>query len=374
MQIAVIGRGIAGLTIAYRLLEQGHKPTIFGKHELRASDAAQGLLCNKGLLFSFQPLFRAKLHSIYRVQRFLADVEKRSGYSIEKRFDGVLEPYFSSEDYHRIVKRVYKGKFTGLYGTKNLPPSSTLSEYFESPQGCLYYPQDGWYSAVDLLRALESYLLESGAETYTDLIGSIRPLEDGRLCLRTKSGESRIFDKLVIAAGVGTQGLLNSLGIHGIKFFYHPGQVMAIDHSGLDGYAFVRRTYSLIGQRRMMLGSTTGKSLVPSFNIDLEAGREKLWEALSQEFCVRSDVLQKLQSCDIEDLWGVRVRIHDRLPILGSLGAFDAALRSVFVCSGLYKNGLQLSEAMAEWVVSEMLNGYMDEFGQAFHVNRFIRS
>lgn len=373
MQIAVIGRGIAGLTISYRLSERGYKPTLFGKNELRASDAAQGLLCNKGLLFAYQPLFKAKLKSLQRVQRFLSEVEKNSGLSIEKRFDGVMEPYFSDEDYHRIVKRVYKGQFTGIYGAKNLPPSPSLKNIFDRPEGCLFYPRDGWYSARDLLLALESYLAKLGVKSNQDLVASIRPLSDGRIAIKTKSGETGIFDKLVIAAGVGTQKLIEGLVVSGIRFFYHPGQVMAIDHDGLDGNAFVRRTFSMIGRKKIMLGSTTGKSLVPNFDVDLQAGREKLWDALSEEFYLKPEFIKALRSRAIEDLWGVRVRIHDRQPILGSLGAFDSALHSVFVCAGLYKNGLQLSEVMAKWLVEEMLDGRIDEIGKSFHVSRFTK-
>ena len=167
LQIAIIGRGIAGLTLAARLVDRGVKPIIFGSSRgpANASRCAQGVLANKGLIFAESPLFRAKLRSLRHTQSWLEELERSTGRTIPRAFSGVIEPYWSPEDFQEIATRVYRRTFTGCYLTHHLAALDRSSPLFQEkkPLGVLRYPLNGWFDVPATLDALEDKCRRSGA-------------------------------------------------------------------------------------------------------------------------------------------------------------------------------------------------------------------
>ena len=69
--IAIVGSGIAGLSLGYYLVRNGFKVTIFDTSDKpNASQCSQGVATIKGLKFSDRPLFHAKLEG----HRFLLEM------------------------------------------------------------------------------------------------------------------------------------------------------------------------------------------------------------------------------------------------------------------------------------------------------------
>lgn len=374
MNIAILGRGIAGLNLAFRLVEKGFNITIFGQKDqgIRASSAAQGLICNKGLLKGFHPLFKAKLNSLEFIKRRLDYIEKKTQSRIRRNFSGVYEVYDSPAHYQRIVKRVYKGQFTGPFNVKNLPIDNELLRYFPGAIGTLFYAKDGWYSAIDLMNALESYLrLECGVKFFNEEVTAINPDSSGRPRLYSEHhGRQISFDRLVLAAGAGTPALLNKLDVALTDFFYHPGQCLRIPLPIISGFSFVNQTLSLIGDSSLTVGSTTDKVEKPFQGYNLEAGRVKLFEALRADFRLSKDILSSCRAVKYEDLWGTRLRLKNRQPVFGSLRTIEARLGNVFILTGFYKNGLHLADMFSEWLVDEIVSGHVQELAAPFHVTR----
>ena len=57
MQVAIVGKGIVGLTLGYQLMKCGVHVSFFYGEEDTASLAALGVFASKGLFFAKEPFF-----------------------------------------------------------------------------------------------------------------------------------------------------------------------------------------------------------------------------------------------------------------------------------------------------------------------------
>lgn len=369
-RVAIIGRGIAGLSLAYRLCKRGLKPVIYGGQNLGecASLAAQGVICNKGLLWPYQPLFRAKIQSLAWVKRWLIDIEQHTSCPINCDFSGVFEPYRSFQEFHKIHRRVYKGQFTGCFGNRNLPAENLPIDFSARKNflGTLYYPGDGWFDPKQVLASLEQHCKQSGASFINSRVSNISK-QAGSLAVHLQGMETKNFDRLIIAAGHGSDSILRKMGLSGLKFFHHPGQVLRIKRNKMvKNWAMVRKAHSLIARDALYLGATTDKLQALGESWQPEA-RQDLWNILEREFGISQPTDQ---NSEVDDLWGIRLRTFDRLPLIGSLADYDANWNGVYLLTGFYKSGLQLADMASQWLEQELFGEGVDKLAQAFSPKR----
>lgn len=353
--IAIIGRGLAGLTLAFRMVKAGYRPTIFGaaRGPSNASRCAQGIVCNKGLIFAESPLFRAKLQTLKKLEDWLTDVEKTSGLCIPRTWIGVDEPYWSPEDFQKTIQRVYRGNFWGCYRPRNLPALKWLSG-FQTPAGYIHYPDDAWFDVDATMNALEKACEKQGATFIEETITDLHPL-------------LQRFDHTVVAAGAMSMQLLQSLSLECPKSFQVAGQSLTWKHSPQsEARILVKGTLSLaVLSDRRILGSSSWKP-EPLVEPDIAADRAQLLVQGAAVFGFSSPDPQ-----DVQSHWGTRLRFTDRMPALGLWPELEGKLS---VLTGFYKNGLQLADLCAEQLLRELQGETLSEFGEAFHVSRFFRS
>ncbi|WP_176736206.1 NAD(P)/FAD-dependent oxidoreductase [Oligoflexus tunisiensis] len=355
--IAIIGRGLAGLTLAFRMVQAGLRPTIFGKAHgpANASRCAQGIVCNKGLIFAESPLFRAKLQSLKNLEAWLSTVEKASGLTIPRTWIGVDEPYWSEEDFQTTVARVYRGNFWGCYRPKNRPAHPWLSD-FKKPEGYLHYPDDAWFDVDRAMNALEKACVLQGAPFIEETIADLKPLLDR-------------FDHTVVAAGAMSMDLLRTLNLEVPKSFQVAGQSLVWKHAAIsETRILVKGTLSLaVLPDRRILGSSSWKP-EPGRDPDLDSDRTQLLAQGAASFGFTSPVAK-----DIQSNWGTRLRFTDRMPALG-LWPEASVQKRLSILTGFYKNGQQLADLCAVQLLRELQGEPLSEFGEAFHISRFFRS
>jgi glycine/D-amino acid oxidase-like deaminating enzyme len=355
--IAIIGRGLAGLTLAFRMVQAGLRPTIFGKSHGpdNASRCAQGIVCNKGLIFAESPLFRAKLQTLRNLEEWLGTVEKASGLMIPRSWNGVDEPYWTAEDFHKTVSRVYRGNFWGCYRPQNRPADSWLSG-FRKPEGYLHYPDDAWFDVDATMNALEKACSLQGAQFAEETITDLKPL-------------LACFDHTVVAAGAMSMDLLKSLQLEVPRSFQIAGQSLVWKDSGAsDPRILVKGTLSLAAlPDRRILGSSSWKP-EPGMEPDPEADRTQLLTQGAASFGFTPP-----DPKDVEAKQGTRLRFTDRMPALG-LWPEASLHKKLSILTGFYKNGLQLADLCAVQLLREIQGEPLNEFGEAFHVSRFFRS
>lgn len=354
---AIIGRGLAGLTLAFRMVEAGYRPTIWGaaRGPANASRCAQGIVCNKGLIFAESPLFRAKLQALKKLETWLAQVETASGQTIPRSWIGVDEPYWTEADFQKTVQRVFRGNFWGCYRSQNRAARAGIAD-FKTPEGYLHYPGDAWFDVDATMNALEKACETSGASFIDETVSDLKPLLDR-------------FDHIVVAAGADSIKLLKTLGLAVPKAFHVAGQSLVWKHAPQqEPRIFVKGTLSLaVLADRKILGSSSWKP-EDFIEFDISADRDRLLQQGAQAFGFTLPPSDQIQSN-----WGTRLRFADRMPALGRWPEPSTADR-LSLLTGFYKNGLQLADLCAEQLLRELQGQALNEFGEAFHVSRFFRA
>ena len=351
--VVIAGRGIAGLSLGLRLLEQGIKPVILGSPlpPRNASRCAQGVLANKGLIFYQSPLFAAKLRSLNHVQQWLSQLEAQSGQPIPRHFNGVREPYWSPIEFQETVGRIYRRQFLGCFYAQNKSGRTWPESPFglAKPLGYLFYPQDGWFDVEATLNAQESLLRAAGLEFLEEqLIAFEKHGEQLQLSLEKQTLQA---DRLVLATGVGTASLLRCLRLKEPRNFAIGGQTLEfhVPTSAPEPLTWVRGTLTASWYgHKLIVGSSSWKG----DSIDeqaLEADRRDLLESISRNFgwdLVSKDWISKSRR-------GARFRYSDRMPAVGDLE--DSPWQgSVYFLNGFYKNGLHLADLCALDLVALM--------------------
>jgi glycine oxidase len=330
-RIAILGRGIAGLTAAYHLAKCGFNPTLFGRKQAhaQASRAAQGVLCNKGLIFYESPLFRAKLESLRSMPAFLDCVEKESGREIPRLFQGVDEPFWTEDDFQKTVSRIYRNKFWGAHRTVLSTPSPDV----QGPMGYLHYPADGWFDPRALLDGLEDILSRHGVSIVDKDVESLESI-------------LQPFDVTILATGAGSAGLWPQLDCKALKMFLIGGQTLecARPSSG-EQHIQVKGNLSLaVLKDRVILGSTSWPGYESK---DLTADAQGLRQAININFGqLYADGLSRS---------GTRLRFKDRMPLVGWLNTGRYAGR-IYLMTGFYRNGMHLAEICARELLYDFRN------------------
>lgn len=342
--IGIIGTGIAGLALAYRLVKEGFRPTLIEGDERAASRCAQGVVANKGLIFFESPLFAAKLRSLSHVQTWLSELESVSGLQIARNFSGVWEPYWGPEDFSRIVSRIYRHRFWGCHRTQNLKSAGPSWAFGgRKPLGHLFYPADGWFDVEACLRALEAILQKAGVPTLLAKVNQISVSPGGSLRCLGKDFDAT-FDQLVLATGAGTDSLFKASNIELPKIFKIGGQTLAVPIAAFTEQPLtgVRQTLSGSWYRdQLLLGSSSWKGE----DID-EAGvgsdKKLLISAIESQLGWDLKPYHKGAISRV----GTRLRFADRMPAIGSI-PFDPWRGKLFLMCGFYKSGLQLADLCA---------------------------
>ena len=362
MRIAVIGDGIAGLCTAFRLLQANYKVTIYTapRCHKRASDAAQGVICNKGLLLPQKPLFAAKLNSLAWVKSWLKTLETISGESIDKDFSSVKEPYRDSAQFQKIAGRIYKGDLWGCFKSSNRPGKH--APWSDDSLGYLEYQDEGWFDCRHVLRVLRSFseskcedFIESEVHRFTQVNSKIQVYCDSDI---------KEFDRIVLANGWGMNDLAENSKLSLPRLRPASGHTLKVKiPENIGNSIVVSGTKSLIVRSdKAYLGSTTIKSSSPT-NEELEESIQSLKESLHKDLFARN-VSEKWA---FEPIFGVRSFAKDRAPIFGELAP------SVYCIGAFFKNGLQFSDFLATALTQTISGLEVHPLAHQFSVHRFNR-
>ncbi len=336
--LAILGRGIAGLTAAYHLSKAGFKPVIYGRKQTgaQASRAAQGVLCNKGLIFFESPLFKAKLESLRSMPAFLDRIESESGLPIPRIFQGVNEPFWTEDDFQKNVSRIYRGKFWGVHRTQiQTPPKSA-----NNPLGYIHYPDDGWFDPRAFLDALEHILKREGILFIEEDVETFQTI-DTKIEINKQS-----FDQIILAAGAGSANLWPELDCKALRMFLIGGQTLECERQMVGDEAIqVKGNQSIaILKDKVIMGSTSW----PGFeSADIKADADQLRDAIQTNF--GQTFTGGLSRS------GTRMRFKDRMPLVGWLNTGKHAGKIYFL-TGFYKNGMHLAEICAREMLFDITN------------------
>jgi len=370
IRVAIVGAGIVGLGIAWRLAARGATVAVYerGKAGSGASHAAAGMLA---ACCEAEPgeeaLVALGRESQARWPDFAEELGRASGVDVALRREGTLVVALNADDQAEIFHRLEFQRRLGL----ELEWLSAAATRAREPHlsrkiaGALFSPHDHQVDNRKLVAALRIAAANSGAQ-----ICEHRPVKDilvqgGRAAgLIFEDGTTSAADAVLIAAGAWSRG------IGGIPSELRPpvrpikGQMLALRMD--PGAPLVTHVLRVPGaylvprsDGRLLVGATVEEK---GFDQEITAGGmlsllDAAWRAIPA-----------IEELAIEEIWaGHRPGSRDDAPVLG-----PGPLDGLFYATGHHRNGILLAPVTADAMAQLVLDDVVDPAIRPFGAERFL--
>ncbi|WP_445291277.1 glycine oxidase ThiO [Bacillus cereus] len=356
--VAIIGGGVIGSSIAHFLAERGHKVAIVEKQSIasEASKAAAGLLGVQAEWDAYDPLFELARESRAIFPQLAAVLREKTGVDIGYEEKGIYRIAQNEDEKERILHIMDWQQKTGedsyfLTGDHVQEKEPYLSE---SIIGAVYYPKDGHVIAPELTKAFAHSAAISGADIYEQTeVFDIR-IENNKVTGVITSEGIVTCEKVVIAGGSWSTKLLSYFhrdwGTYPVK-----GEVVAVRSRKqlLKAPIFQERFY-ITPKRggRYVIGATMKPH---TFNKTVQP--ESITSILERAYTI----LPALKEAEWESTWaGLRPQSNHEAPYMGE----HEEIKGLYACTGHYRNGILLSpisgQYMADLIEGKQENHLLD--------------
>jgi glycine oxidase len=369
--VAVIGGGVIGLAIGWRLAQAGCPVEIFERGEAGkgASWAAAGMLA-AGV--ETEPGEFA-LHALNRASQlawpdFAAELEKATGQSVELRQEGTLMVALNRDDAAQLRYTYDFQRSQGIALEWLSGAQARQREPFLHPNvaAAVFCAGDHQVENRKLVRALRAAFLAAGGKLHEHQTVTAIAVTGTRVTGLRFETQRIAADIVVLAAGAW------SAEIAGLPPLARPpvrpikGQMLSLrmdpSHPLLRHVVWTPRVYLVPRvDGRLIVGATSEER---GFDTNLTAGGvfsllEGAWRALPG-----------VEELPIDEMWvGFRPGSRDDAPMLGP-GEIDGLVYA----TGHHRNGILLTPVTAMAVADFILTGDMAEVCRPFTIARFAKT
>ncbi|TQF01415.1 FAD-binding oxidoreductase [Kitasatospora acidiphila] len=204
MRTAIVGGGLAGAVLAWRLTELGLKPTVFTSEQGRSADATQA---SGGLLRGFEPDPAAARAAAESLAELRGSPLLRSWAGYRELDSTVVLPPGTDRSSVAAVLRLLDELLPGSAELRELPD---LKPFLGLPPDTVAVVERhaGYLSPAALRDAMLEQAVLAGAVVRTDPVVRVGP--EG--AVRTAAGTGVGYDTVVLATGPWTPSLLAAWG------------------------------------------------------------------------------------------------------------------------------------------------------------------
>lgn len=368
--VVVVGAGVMGLGVAWRLAKAGRKVLVLEKNTpgSGASYAAAGMLAPTAELeFDETELMNFAVASQHRWPSFVQELEADAQLSVEFETTGTFMVAWDRDEAEELERHYEYQKGLGfnvewLSGRGLRKQESMLSPRLVAGVHC---PDDLQVSNRRLAKALEAAAIASGVEIRTGVEIERLIFENGRVCgARSFTGEEFRAEMTLVAGGAWSRTLSIDgellLPIRPVK-----GQMMALQMDVKN--PLIRHVIRRHGE---------GIYLVPKRDGTLVVGgtsEEMGFDERITGFGVRTlldgafEILPGIDELPIKETWvGFRPASRDGGPLLGR-----TSTPGLSVITGHYRNGIQQSPLSIDVVAADILHGEVPDVAKPFNASRF---
>jgi glycine oxidase len=366
--VAVVGAGVSGLGIAWRLAVAGCPVTVFERGEAGrgASWAAAGMLA-AGLEAEAgeERLLALNLEGQRLWPAFRDELEAASGLGVGYREEGTLAVALTRDDVERLRFAFEFQRDCGIQLEWLSGVDARRLEPHLRPglAAAVLSPNDHQVDSRRLVLALQRAFLAAGGVLREHVEVRAVDIEEGRARGVVVGDERYAADVVLLAGGAW------SAGLEGLPAAARPpvrpvkGQMLALrmepEHPLLRHVLWAPKGYLVPKvDGRLIVGGTVEER---GFDPDLTAGGvlallEAAWRALPS-----------IEELPIDELWtGFRPTSRDDAPILG-----PTPVEGLFVATGHHRNGILLTPLTALAVGEAILSGRVPEVIREFTLDRF---
>jgi glycine oxidase len=366
--VAIIGAGVIGLGIAWRLAGRA-AVTVFDRGEAGAgaSHAAAGMLA---ACCEAEPgeeaLIALGRESQARWPAFAAELEQASGIDVELRREGTLVLALTADDQAEIAHRMTFQCRLGL----PLEWLSAAATRMREPHlagkiaGALFSPQDHQVDNRKLVRALRIAAQRAGVVIQEHRLVKEIFAQGGRAKgVVFEDAATHTADVVILAAGAWSRQIAGLPPDRRPPVRPIKGQMLALRMDAaaplLSHVLWAPGAY-LVPRRdgRLIVGATVEEK---GFDATITAGGmltllEAAWRAVPA-----------VEELPVDEIWvGHRPGSRDDAPILGR-----APLENLFYATGHHRNGILLTPVTADAMARLVLDDVVDPAIRAFGLERF---
>ncbi len=363
MKVIIIGAGVAGLAIAWRMAKSGAQVLVLD----RAQPARGATYASAGMIAATAEIAVAGSPGVLFGRRsrdlwpdFAKELESASGVEITFRQDGALIVSAGSKDAERLQREAMGGEAEFLS-----PEQARMRAPMLPPDiaGALWAPRDGQVDNRALGQALTNAAIRAGAKlSANEAAVRIEQADSGEFVVLTAFRIHRA-DVVVLAAGAWSGqigGLAADLPIRPVK-----GEMLALaapEGEAMPGPLLWGHGVYLVPRKdRIFIGAT-----VEEVGFDTKPSAHARSWLLERAHAL----VPGLREWSVREHWaGLRPASPDGLPIIGESG-----IPGLFIASGQYRNGILLAPALAEAVAQLILKLEPAEEIAAFSPVRFDRA
>jgi glycine oxidase len=366
----VVGGGVCGLGVAWRLAAAGCAVDIFDKGEpgRAATWAAAGMLAARAEVEpGEETLLRLNLQSQEMWPGFARELETATGQTIDYRDEGTLIVSATRDDAEALEFTYTLQRRLGLDVEWLSGAEARKREPFMAPgvNAGVYSPGDHQVDNRKLADALLAACIAEGAGLHPNTAVSAVETAHGRVRGVRVDGRDDIHEADVVLLAAGAW----SRGIEGVPPEARPpvrplkGQMLSVRMDPaeplLSHVVWAPGVY-LVPRRdgRLLIGATVEEK---GFDTDMTAGG--LFDLLRDAW----DVLPGIEELPIDETWvGHRPTSRDDAPILG-----PTPVDGLVLATGHHRNGILLAPVTADAVSRFILTGALDESIRPFGLDRF---
>lgn len=349
MRVAIIGGGIIGLSVAWRLAMSGRCDAVAiydAQAESReASWAAAGMLAPHNEATEENPLWDLCCQSFQRWPQFLRELGCEAE-DVDYRNNGSLLPILTDDDCRNLEDIDYKANWLSAAGIaidrwhgarirRDEPSLGThIQEVIRMPGGHV--------NPRLVCQFLRQRCADLGVQLFYDC--SVEAIEDARL--RFADAQSQQYDHIVMAAGAWTPQMAQLCGIS-LRGEPVKGQMIAFDTSGtniaLNHFIHCAHAYCV---PRVGTGMVIGASMEYQ---GFDRAENEAAIASLRAGAIR--LIPELAQAPVSETWtGLRPRLHGGLPMFARIN------QHLSMCSGHFRNGILLAPISAD-IMSQLVTG-----------------
>lgn len=324
--VLVVGGGIIGCSIAWRLAQCGLKVTLAERTRIgaEASTAGAGMLAPGGELSEDTFFSRLMVRSAKLYPEFVRELSQVTGEEIEFSRCGAVENASSEAHWRALRSRIALQRAMGIR--------------VEELANALSYPDDGYVYPAHVMRALEAACERAGVEMARTCVpelvvnaGVVRAVDSQSSCAVVAAGA---WSGSVKLSGAPPLPATKPVRGHLIAYKLAAGAIQGIYRKG-HTYVFQRRDGTVIA------GATTEEA---GFVSSIDPKAVESIDARAQE------LLPVLRGCRPQTAWtGFRPAMVKGEPAIGR--HYDAPL---WLAYGHYRNGILGAPATAELIAKQI--------------------
>jgi glycine oxidase len=348
LDVAVVGGGIIGATVAFELARRSLRVVLLERQQpgREASWAAAGMLSaapDSADSIYLLPLAKASL-DLY--PKFIAEIEGSGGHATGFRREGALQLFLTSQGENERDSFIEEHHQRGLKAEPITIADARAMEPSIGPaiSAAAWLPEEASVDPRALTQAILAAARSHGTEIRTGVEVTSVVLGGDRCTGVIASGVKISAGHVVIAAGAFTAA------IDPLKL-YAPtrpvrGQMIALRPVGAPPYRVLRSENGYLVPRldgRIVAGST-----LEDAGFDKRVTPSGLVEILNAAI----ELVPSLSRAEIIETWsGLRPDTPDHLPVLG-----PTDLEGLYMATGHYRNGILLAPITAK-LICEWLTG-----------------